>query len=191
MIYTNLLECNGGVSLHYRGREVVQGSALLSGGFRLLQDPAIKVAVYQVWIAVGARCKMEESLSQRDFLFSAWPHLASISGHRCLTLLQRLPCTEPPASIMWLSTRVPLLLSARMIIRYCVETNQFFLPVTLRTFIYFTPKTIRWVVSLNLIPRSLRCVHDCLNPICCFWILCPCGLMANNLQERGGPHQTN
>lgn len=45
-------------------------------------------------------------------------------------------------------------LPARVIIRFCIMTNQFFLLSTLKTFTYLTPKTVRWAASLKLIWMS-------------------------------------
>lgn len=81
-------------------------------------------------MAFWTQCKMEDSLSQQGFLFSAWPCLKSVSKHRCLALSRGWPCTELPASPAWFSTEVLLSLSCYMIIKYCIMTNQPFLPVT-------------------------------------------------------------
>lgn len=56
-------------------------------------------------------------------------------------------------------------------------TNQSFLPVTLRTFIYLTPKTIKSAASLKLTPGSL--VRP--NPIHPFCSLYSRGLMPSDL----------
>jgi hypothetical protein len=71
----------------------------------LLEDPAIKVILHMSWLALQAVNKVEYSLSQWVFLFSAWPHLETGSKHRGLTLSKGWCYTELPASAAWLSNK--------------------------------------------------------------------------------------
>lgn len=107
----------------------------------------------------------------------AWPYLEDEPAQSSLQTL-----------CVWLSRYVSLTPTSHLIIRCCVKTNQPFLPVTLRTLIYFTSGTIQWHVSLKLIPGSSFCHIHAVQPcLCWFYSFHPCEVVASNSWGKENP----
>lgn len=130
---------------------LIQGLIVKTGCWRtLLLSPAIKVTGHHVQAALGAWWKMEDVLSEASFCLPdlvwrvslsvvVWPYLEDDPVQNFLQALHD-------------SAQKSCSFSAYLITRYCVMTKHPFPPVTLRAFIYPTPRTIN---ELSLWSRLL------------------------------------
>lgn len=153
---------------------LIQGLIVKTGCWRtLLLSPAIKVTGHHVQATLGAWWKMEDVLSEASFCLPdlvwrvslsvlVWPYLEDDPVQNFLQALHD-------------SAQKSCSFSAYLITRYCVMTKHPFPLVTLRAFLYPTPRTIN---ELSLWSRLLV-------------LLCPsCGPVAKDPKEKANPLPT-